>query len=986
MNKLLLLLFFIFQLLTPADGIADNNSQEIQVRGDKDFAPFEYLDENGVPAGFDIDILKAVADVMNLNIDLSLGPWDEVRTELELGRIDVLAGMRYSEDRDLTLDFSAPYLINTSAIFARLDSSIHTLEDLKGKEVIIQRGDIMDDYIQSINLAASIVFVSNQTEALKLLASGKHDAALCSRLLGLYLVNQLELENITIVGQELAGGPYGFAVTDGNQELLAQLNEGLRILKATDRYDDIYRRWFGLYEQKNFNRDLYRYAIWVLGPFLLLLFSSMLWSWTLKRKIALKTRELGEQLEKRQQAEAHLESERRFRQLIEASPVPMVTIGNDRLLLYVNNKFSELFGYTLEELSDSENWWALACPDQHQCQAVLETLNERMISDQPSPSDGEPFEVDITCRDGSIRHVVCRHAAIDEHHVLVFNDITKRKQAEKALEERIRIEAMISSLSARFINLSPLELDEEINRALKQIGLEIGVDRSYVFEFNTDNKTMSNTHEWCAENIEPHLSRLQNIPKDRFPWFLQELSEDGFFYCPSVDELGPEAQAEKQEWQQEGIQSLIIVSMHLKGEMVGFTGFDSVKRAQSCSREILFLLRLVGESFANALERRRVEYKLRAAHQRLQDIIDFLPDATFVIDKQGTVVAWNRAIEKLTDVPKQQMLGLGEHAYSVPFYGERRPSLIDLILDPGSGRKENYQDLQWDHNALFAELYLPALYGGKGAYVWAKASPLYDRDGKFTGAIESIRDISDRKEAQEKLEASYREMEAFVYTVSHDLRSPLTPIIGFAEFVSDNYQTQLDDLALNCLSEISNAGIRMLGFMEDLLDLAKVGHLDPPEVPVDTREVVQEVLANLSRQIDQTEAKVKVETLPKIRVPRTFLYQIFSNLVGNAIHYAGKQGSPIEIGGEFQSGTIRFCVRDHGPGIPDTERERVFDAFYRGSSGMKFTGTGVGLATVQKIARLYGGRAMVEDTPGGGATFWVEMQEEKIKPRQKSEN
>lgn len=972
MRRALLVLVWLLLWLVSA-GAAEPGGT-IRVGGDYDFAPFEYLDEQGTPAGFDLDVLRAVAEVMGLEIELRLGPWEQVRQDLEQGRIDLLAGMRYSEERALTVDFSAPYLINTSAIFVRQGSSIRSLEDLKGKEIIVQHGDIMDDQVRTMNLAANIVLVKNQTEALNLLAQGKHDAALCSRLRGRYLIRQLGLDHLTSVGPALAGGPYGFALAKGNPDLLAQLNEGLRILKAGGRYDAIYRRWFGLDQQRSLAKDLLHYARWVLTPLLLLLALAAAWVWTLHRQVARKTRELEAQLLERQRTEARLEAEKTFRQLVEASPVPMAIISAEQRMLYVNHKFSDLFGYTLEQLPDTQTWWSLACSDPTRTEGVLTAWHDRFGQEGQGAAQGAPFEVEVRCADGSLRHVTCQHAASDGRHFIVFNDLTQRKRAEQALAFRSRLESLVSAISTRFVNLAD-EVDAEIDRALQEIGGAIGVDRSYVFRFSADGRTLRNSHEWCADGIAPQIDRLQDLPADDFAWSLQQLRDQGLFYCPSVSSLGPEAETERQEWLREGIQSLITVPLLLKGAMVGFIGFDSVRSERHWREEIPILLRIVGESFANALERCRVEEQLRLAHRQLQDIIDFLPDATLVIDREGRVVAWNRAVEEMTGIPKEQMLGRGDHAYTLPFHGECRPALIDRALELGHLDPAGSGGAERQGHTLVSELYLPGINRGRGGYVWAKAAALFDREGNLTGAIESLRDISERKRAQQQLETSHREMEAFVATVSHDLRMPLTPIIGYADYLVEQYRDRLDPQGLDCLAEISASGAKMLKLMEDLLALARVGQLAPPADPVDPKGAVDQVLGNLAAQIAATGVRLQVGKLPPLRLPETLLYQLFANLIGNALQYAGKAGDPIEIGGERRGDQVEFFVRDHGPGIPEAEGERIFEAFYRGPEEKSGTGTGIGLATVQKIARLHGGRAWVEETAGGGATFWVRVRD-----------
>jgi signal transduction histidine kinase len=189
----------------------------------------------------------------------------------------------------------------------------------------------------------------------------------------------------------------------------------------------------------------------------------------------------------------------------------------------------------------------------------------------------------------------------------------------------------------------------------------------------------------------------------------------------------------------------------------------------------------------------------------------------------------------------------------------------------------------------------------------------------------------------------------------------------------------MDEQARGYLAEIVRQGNGMMELLEDLLALARVGHLDRPGEPQDVKGVVEGVI--MGRGFELMEADMRVETgdLPASRLPRTLISQVFDNLVGNAIRYAGP-GGVIEVEGERHNGLVRFTVRDHGPGIPEEERCRIFDIFYRAPSTAKSRGTGVGLATVLKIARLYDGRAWVEETPGGGCAFWVEMVDEPSEP------
>jgi len=219
-----------------------------------------------------------------------------------------------------------------------------------------------------------------------------------------------------------------------------------------------------------------------------------------------------------------------------------------------------------------------------------------------------------------------------------------------------------------------------------------------------------------------------------------------------------------------------------------------------------------------------------------------------------------------------------------------------------------------------------------------------------------------------------KELEAFVYTVSHDLRTPLSAIIGYADLLYDQCQNSLDEQALDCLAKISSSGEMMAMLMDDLLDLSTVGKTQDPIEAQDTSKVVNEVIYSLSEQISRAEVGVEIGDLPVVQVSKTLLFQVFDNLIGNAIRYGCKPGDVIEVGGERRGDKVCLYVRDHGLGIPTDERDCIFEAFCRGTTGEDKQGTGIGLATVRKIAKRCGGEAWVEETPGGGATFCVEVK------------
>jgi len=296
-----LLLLLVLALLcshpvaTAAIEIDVASQPTIMVGGDRDYPPYEFLDKDGKLAGYNVDLTRAIADVMGMKVEFRFGGWSEMRNALIGGSVGVLQGISYSEERTRTLSFSPPHTIISHAIFARKDTpAVSTIEELRGKEIVVFRDGIMHDYLVSLGFVKNLVMTETPADALRLLASGKHDYAVLAMLPGMYIIREHKLSNLVPVARSISTQRYCYAVRKGNEELLARFNEGLAILKKTGQYQEIYDRWLGVLGPPKITLEKVAwYAAIVLGPLFMILAGTVLWSRTLQKQVAQRTEELA---------------------------------------------------------------------------------------------------------------------------------------------------------------------------------------------------------------------------------------------------------------------------------------------------------------------------------------------------------------------------------------------------------------------------------------------------------------------------------------------------------------------------------------------------------------------------------------------------------------------------------------------------------------------------------------------------------------------
>jgi len=387
---------------------------------------------------------------------------------------------------------------------------------------------------------------------------------------------------------------------------------------------------------------------------------------------------------------------------------------------------------------------------------------------------------------------------------------------------------------------------------------------------------------------------------------------------------------------------------------------------------------------------------LVVANDTLRNIIEFLPDATFVIDREKRVIAWNKAMCEMTGVSKADMLGKGDFAYAVPFYGHARPILIDLLGEKTEEFSHHYRYVQRKGETLFAESYIPDFRGGAGSHIWITASPLLDSSGTRVGAIESVRDISDIRRVEEenfRLQEQLRQsqkMEAIGQLaggIAHDFNNILTAIIGYGQLVM---QKSADiPVCRRYAEQIISASLRAGKLTQDLLAFGRRQVLNSQSCDLNDIIVgMEEMLRRLIGEDVVIEVVPCAEALP-VLADVGQIQQVLMNLVTNASdampaggaltiqtrecasHPSGLSQHDQHDQHDGSQHYAELTVRDTGIGMDPALRQKIFEPFFTTKPVGK--GTGLGLSMVFGIIAQHGGTIDVESTVGHGTAFAIRL-------------
>jgi PAS domain S-box-containing protein len=376
-------------------------------------------------------------------------------------------------------------------------------------------------------------------------------------------------------------------------------------------------------------------------------------------------------------------------------------------------------------------------------------------------------------------------------------------------------------------------------------------------------------------------------------------------------------------------------------------------------------------------ERKLNDEALAKTENNLRSLFENTQTGYLLMDTNFTIVEFNNLMEKYFTIADNKILKKNENILN-SLITERQESFSKSLKEVMNGAKLNSE----------TSFLLP---DGNPLWLDSRLYPVTNQEGIVMGACMSYEDVTSRKLDEQKIQelnktldkkvldrtAQYeslnKELEAFTFSVSHDLRAPLRAVNSYAQILEEEQKDKLNEDGQLMLKNIKNNGQKMGRLIDDLLAFSRLGRQEIKMVQVNMNELATTAIEELN-QISPNHAAIQLSPLPEVEGDYTLLYQVMMNLIGNAIKYSSKKEKPvIEIYAEQKEGKTIFTIKDNGAGFDMRFADKLFGVFQRLHSEQEFEGNGVGLAIVQRIINKHGGKIWGEGKENEGASFYFTL-------------
>jgi PAS domain S-box-containing protein len=620
----------------------------------------------------------------------------------------------------------------------------------------------------------------------------------------------------------------------------------------------------------------------------------------------------------------------------------------DGTLVDANNTFLKLMGYTRRDLEERSLTWQKLTPPEY-----FELSDAEFRKVQARGRVG-PYEKEYLHKDGTRQWFVFAGSSLGDNSCVEFCvDISDRKRAEAALRESQEcLQAMANGIPQLVWMAKP---------------------DGHIFWYN------QRWYEYTGTTLE----QMQG-------WGWHSVHDPDVL--PIVVERWKDSLAKVQPFEMEfplrGVDgsyrmflTRVVPWKDGQGAVLGWfgTNTDITEQKQSQAQ----LAAQAEELTRQAAELYRSREALAAQGRTLQSVLDNIGDGLIATDAHGKFLLWNPAADRIlgqgmADVPPAKW---AEHYRiflpdrTTPFPAEELPLARAL-----RGRQAD------------SEMFIRTASGESGAWVEASAQPICDKGGSICGGVVAFRDITRRvladraiRDLNAKLEqrvfertaellVANKEMEAFSYSISHDLRAPLRHISGFVRMLREDFSSQIEPEAQRYIKNIEDGALNMSRMVDEMLNLSRLGRQALHCEPTGLNQLIDEVVSLLQPDTAGRQIAWKIAALTPVECDATLIKQVFQNLISNALKYSRKrEQAVIEIGESERDGAIAIFVRDNGDGFDMKYADKLFGVFQRLHRAEEFEGTGVGLATVARIVQKHGGRVWAEAEKDRGATFFFTL-------------
>lgn len=887
--------------------------------------------------------------------------WTDVLDGLKKGETDIIGGIQKLTFREEYLRFTEPFLRVEIGLITQATYPVEVSEKhIHSMKLACIKNYASTLYIEETFPSAQIVYVNSDYEAMLQVVYGKADAAVVDYMTASYLAETKGWGNLKHTAFPDYCWNLSFATRHELPELCSIIDKLLNLIGEEQRqsfinnwlnYDILQKHEHGFYEN---NKEI------IIGIFFFVFFAFLfmgIFSLLLRRQVNKQTIALKEAWNEA------MKNEEKYKLLAENTS-DVIWLSDLQLnLSYVSPSVEKMVGFTPEEFVilplDKR------VPHYH-IESLMNMLKEELRLEQeeakPEKTKSRAIELEHICKDGSTTWVSMTVTFVRDKSGKpiglhgITNDINERKKIRDYIEKRLAIESLLSRTSR--IAIGNYSQDTAFKTILKEIGLDLNLCRTYIFEYDDKNQSLSNTYEWCAEGALSHKNNFQCIPYKDIAWLIDRLKQGEIVKYRNIEDIPDEAT--KNIFRFQRILSLLNVPLMIEDRFYGFIGFNECKTYRDWQPENIKALESLAYIVTSMLERHKTEKEMIKKDRSIE--LSLIGKA--FVTMEGKITYANRTFlnywgyTALEDILNKKVFD---------FWASETESheVLKVVMEKGSWQGE--RKAKRADGSFFDVLYSSSIVTDKNGEAICIQSAVFDNTDRKAWEKELIL-------ARDKAEESNRLKTAFLSNISHEIRTPMNGILGFLNLLNNTELSK--SVKEEYLQSVNKSGKRLIETLDDIIEISRIdsGELEIKENETDITEEIQFIKERYKHQAIEKNLQFRINKhseSSKLRfITDTYrLRSILSNLVKNAIKYTDKGG--VELGALIEENQVRFFVKDTGKGIPADRIEAIFDRFVQADLNLsrEHEGAGLGLSIARAYVEQLGGKIWVKSKEKEGSTF-----------------